>query len=267
MQLAIITASQAPLRAEKSGASEMISQLYFGEAVEILSTEDTWVHIRNLFDNYTGWTDIRLMEKIQSHQPEELLTGKHSVALVLPVLRQDRYGTQVQMLGLNSFFPDCLIHSEDDGVLTYRLGAVSIDIGEDSISTPKPFSRENILNAASDYLNTPYLWGGRTSMGIDCSGLVQTCFRTCGINLPRDARDQVHSGKNVTIETAGEGDIAFFSNSDGRIIHTGICTGEGDIIHASGYVKTDTLSPEGIYDLQLEKITHKLACIKSWFDD
>lgn len=268
MQIALVSGSRAPLRAIPNGGSEMVSELLFGEVVEILETQDTWVKIRNLFDDYSGWMDIRLLEMVDSTSPEELLIGKCLQNLILPVYRMDPdYGMRVQILGMNSFFPDALCEGESEGSLVYQLGKIQFFVGPESLGPPLALTRDNIISQAEWYLNTPYLWGGRSSFGIDCSGLVQQVFRSCGVNLPRDARDQVKTGTAIHQAEGKPGDVAFFSNSEGKITHTGIIIGDEEIIHASGFVKTDELLPEGILDRKLGRITHSLSIVNTYFTD
>jgi len=264
MQMAIITGSYAPLRAEKSGASEMVSQLSFGEVVEILDIQDTWVKVRNLFDQYIGWMDIRLLSQVST---KDYTQGKFVQVMILPVFRQDIYGLQVQVLGIGAFFPDTCLVDSNEGILRYEIGKTEFQISEDSIASPKDFTRDNIVDTAQAFLNLPYVWGGRSFSGMDCSGLVQTVFRLCSRDLPRDAKDQVLRGKIINFNDAKPGDLAFFSGSDTNITHTGIYIGEGEIIHASGYVKTDTLKSTGIYDQLLQRNTHILHSINTYFTD
>lgn len=268
MQYGIITGSRAPLRADKSGASEMVSELLFGEAIEVLESEKTWVKAKNLFDGYEGWLDIRLIEFIQGFSSEQLLQGKLVQNIILPVYRLDpHYGMKVQLLGMNCFFPDCFQIESSEESAQYRIGSQEFFVGSDSIGKSKEFTRDNLIEMAEWYANTPYLWGGRSSAGIDCSGLTQQVYRSCGISLPRDAKDQVLKGKRIAFEEIQPGDLAFFSNSEGKITHTGICTGDGEIIHASGFVKTDELRQEGIGDKRLQEITHNLSFVNSYFTE
>ncbi|MGE3825539.1 MAG: C40 family peptidase, partial [Bacteroidia bacterium] len=116
---------------------------------------------------------------------------------------------------------------------------------------------------ATVFLNAPYLWGGRSVFGIDCSGFTQVVFKMAGIQLKRDAYQQAEQGITLSfVEEAQTGDLAFFDNEEGKIVHTGIVLSQGKIIHASGKVRIDKLDHQGIYNHDTKKYSHKLRLIK-----
>jgi cell wall-associated NlpC family hydrolase len=121
---------------------------------------------------------------------------------------------------------------------------------------------KNPVDLATEYINTAYLWGGKSPFGIDCSGLTQTVYRFFDINLPRDASQQVEYGMTVDLDDSEEGDLAFFTNKDGKVIHVGILDGKGSIVHASGCVRKDILTAEGIINQETGQKTHDLYLIK-----
>ncbi len=112
-------------------------------------------------------------------------------------------------------------------------------------------------------MNAPYLWGGKTPFGIDCSGFTQMVYKLNGHALLRDASEQASQGIALSfIEESEPGDLAFFDNSEGQIIHVGIIMEDNHIIHAHGKVRIDRLDHSGIYNIDKKIHTHKLRVIK-----
>ena len=123
--------------------------------------------------------------------------------------------------------------------------------------------RQELVEVAYQYLNAPYLWGGRTPAGIDCSGFTQMVYRLCGFSLPRDSSQQATHGITLSfIEESEAGDLAFFDNEEGRIVHVGIILQDNYILHASGKVRLDRLDQTGIFNREKGSHTHKLRVIK-----
>ena len=134
----------------------------------------------------------------------------------------------------------------------------------DGLTTQGFAKKEKLIENAFIYLNAPYLWGGRSPLGIDCSGLSQMVYRLQGINLPRDAYQQAEIGTTVVkLEESEAGDLAFFENNEGKIVHVGIIMENNYVIHASGKVRIDSIDKQGIFNRELAAYTHKLRLIKS----
>lgn len=253
--------SSAALRAEASHRSEMVNQLLFGETYSVLETIDNWMKIRTSDCNYEGW----LYAKQHFPLSEEQFRGyeaqpTHLVRDTFLYVR-DAVTNIAFPLFLGARFPE-----PKDGV--FHVGDRCF-----KVSLPDPHEllrheglseqQDKLLDFAFRYLNTPYLWGGRTPAGIDCSGFVQNVFKSIGISLPRDASRQVEFGENVDfVDEARIGDLAFFENEEGYIIHVGIVCGHHQIIHSSGHVQINTLDSNGIFRADIGQYTHRLRIIK-----
>ncbi len=251
MEYGICNLSVVPVRNEPSDKSEMISQLLFGDFVKITEKYKNWIKAIAVFDGYEGWIDIKQCENVSEEFFLENLNNKN---LILESCSDiiDNYN-------------NCIIKAVTGSSLPCNNGD-SFIINKNKYK----FNKQNIYKAdltideiALKYLNSPYLWGGRSPYGIDCSGFTQMAYKIFGISLKRDAYQQAQQGKQIDFLTeALPGDLAFFENEDGKIIHVGIILHDNKIIHASGRVKIDNIDHEGIYSLDFKKYTHKLRFIK-----
>jgi cell wall-associated NlpC family hydrolase len=250
MEYGISKIAIIPIRAEGSERSEMVSQLLFGETYAVTEWQDKWVKVITSFDDYEGWISrvqftalsVDDYQKLQQ-APSELTTQP-----VTPVTKQKDSSTLYLPAGSTLPF--------------FNNGSCVIN-GEEFTVSDLSKANDDLMATANGYLNSPYLWGGRTHFGIDCSGFVQTVFKQHGINLKRDASQQVEQGAVVDfLQSAEAGDLAFFDNDEGRIVHVGIMLNNEQIIHASGRVKIDTIDDQGIYSQEFRKHTHKLRIIK-----
>jgi cell wall-associated NlpC family hydrolase len=146
---------------------------------------------------------------------------------------------------------------------TFHLGQKVYTTISKTRAIPKKFSAVKVAATAMDYLNVPYLWGGRSILGVDCSGLVQVVYHMCGLDMPRDAAQQSLKGKTIDfVDEVHPGDLAFFDNPSGEIIHVGIIVEPGKILHASGQVKIDKIDHNGIFSVNQGIYTHSLRIIK-----
>jgi len=252
----IIIIPLVPLRESESERSEMYTQLLFGERVEILEVHERWLFVRNLADNYTGWAD-RKMILVLSPDEEQRLAHVSSYCVAVPLLLCDKTISNEKM-----FLPGgSLLPAYGHGRFT--IGNEVYQISIPSNSNIRETLSERLVNLALQYLNAPYLWGGKSIFGIDCSGFVQVLFCICGIQIPRDASQQVEYGRVIDfILEAQAGDLAYFENQEGDIIHVGLLINDHQIIHASGWVKIESIDSQGIISSQTGKYTHTLRVIK-----
>lgn len=247
MQYAFCKVSISPLRKESSDASEMVSQLLFGEIVELEETRGNWSRIRTFCDNYEGWADSRHLPPLSTKEVNRWLDGIH----ILPdLLREVESPWGRQLLTRGAFMP------QDPGQ-EFHIGNYRF-----SFTAANPAGDMDWKTFALGYLNAPYLWGGKSPFGIDCSGFSQVVFRFREKNIPRDAYQQCDLGVEVLFEDQEEGDLAFFSNDKGKITHVGIILQDQQIIHASGWVRLDELRPDGIYKAGTDEKTHNLFAVK-----
>lgn len=259
MNYGISELSIIPVRKEPAESSEMVTQLLFGEHFELIEKTENWSKLRLAFDQYEGWVDSKMITPIQ----ESLFIDLNKKLQVLAndtfniVFQEKSYSNKLIVPG--SSFPYCDLDEKSfliaDKKYFYQ-GKVSENVRIES-------RRDSIIESALKYFNSPYLWGGRTPYGIDCSGLTQMVYKLNGIVLPRDASQQVKIGAPLTfVEEALPGDLAFFDNEEGRITHVGIIWDRHKIIHASGKVRIDNVDHQGIFNVDEKRYTHKLRVIK-----
>ena len=248
-----------PVRAMANHRSEMITQLLFGEAYSIINTNHAvgWVEIKTDFDNYSGYIPTHQVVLMHQSSWEKYYQKRQYKTLSSMAYILDKKRDIYFAIPQGSSLP---MYDEK----TIKLGAeiFEFEVEKQSTKLDCPIG-EKIKTTALSYLNAPYLWGGRTIFGIDCSGFNQIVFKIVGIILPRDACEQIHKGQTVnSIDEAQLGDLAFFENKQGAIIHTGILLDKQNIIHASGKVRIDTIDAKGIYCRETDEYSHQLKTIK-----
>jgi cell wall-associated NlpC family hydrolase len=234
----------------------MVTQLLFGDHFEVLEVQGSWCRIRIAYDNYECWIDKKQFLPIQQHTFDILNTTETFSANEL-----------VQVITYNNtkqLFPICIASSLpnfDNGECAVENHSFLYDGA--FISGVLPFTKAGIMEMAMMYLNAPYLWGGKTPFGIDCSGFTQMVYKLNGIKLKRDAYQQAEQGETLSfVEEAEAGDLAFFDNDEGRIVHVGIVMDNNKIIHASGKVRIDGFDHHGIFNNDKKDYSHRLRLLK-----
>ena len=252
MNYGISNLSIVPMRNEAADQSEMINQVIFGEHFKVLEIRKKWSKIRLAHDSYEGWICnkqwIEIEEDIYKQLDKEVATITTDI---LDIITK----THHQPIVIGSILP------------SYKSGHALINnemYQFDGLTTPGFIKKDKLVENALMYLNAPYLWGGRSPLGIDCSGFTQMVYRLQGVDLPRDAYQQAEVGTTLSfVEESEPGDLAFFDNTEGKITHVGIILEDNHIIHASGKVRIDRIDQQGVFNTEIGNHTHKLRLIKS----
>ncbi len=256
MKYAINLNTVLPVRAEASEKSEMVTQLLFGEYFSILEEGDNFFKIKNAFDNYTGWVDKKMLIEISSLEFERLSTQdiyRSYVPIADVFCMNDK---TICRLSAGSLLPNY-----DPSSSKFGIGYLQFQVHPSFVTHLPDKNKNGIIDTAMSFLNTPYLWGGKNIMGIDCSGFVQVVYSINGFNLPRDASQQAEIGETINFTDMQLGDLLFFEKEK-RITHVGIYIGNDKIIHASGKVKIETIKTEGILNNINNTYSHNLSIIK-----
>ena len=254
MRYGISILSIVPMRLEGPDQAEMVSQILFGEHFKVLETRSKWSKIRLSHDKYEGWICNKQWHEVDKNYYTEIDNHIPTISCdLLDIVESDTATT----IAIGSTLP------------LYNNGKFIIgdkEFSHNGLTTNGSKNKENIVHNAMMFLNAPYLWGGRSPLGIDCSGFTQIAYKLQGIEIPRDAYQQAEIGATLSfVEESEPGDLAFFDNNEGKITHVGIILEDNFIIHASGKVRIDRIDQQGIFNAEEKKHTHKLRLIKSLF--
>lgn len=244
-----------PVRRGSSDQSEMVTQLLFGDHYSVVekSNDKKWIKIIIEFDQYEGWIDIKQHTEISDDYFEHLNNTEFKIST--DINSTILYKKRLIQIVIGSVLP--ISSSELFEVNEqFAFNGLSKNMGEKQ-------GFDFVKQISKSYMNAPYLWGGKTPFGIDCSGFTQQVFKLCGYHLKRDAYQQYQQGTHInSLSEAMPGDLAFFNNENGKISHVGILLEDQDFVHASGFVRKDKLDENGIFSEELSTYTHNLEGIK-----
>ena len=257
MNYGISGLSIIPVRKDPSERSEMTSQVLFGEHFTLQEQFVGWVRIKMAYDAYEGWVDQKMITPLSERTYQKVEHAPSAVCTdIFNIIRINE--EQTTMLVAGSTLP-CWRPYKKEFSINKEVFPMT---GKYMYNQPDE-ARKFIIQQALLYFNVPYLWGGRSPFGIDCSGLTQIIYKQAGVFLPRDASEQVHLGTAFSfVEEAQPGDLAFFDDEEGNIIHVGIIWEKGKIIHASGKVRIDNVDQFGIFNVDTKRYSHKMRVMK-----
>lgn len=275
MKYAICLQPYIPMRANPSESSEMVSQLLFGDTFRVDQEEPRWFHIIRDCDDYEGWVDWKTCTLISKAEYNEYVAQTPEALLLRQPYNPVNETFDGHSGGAHLSWGSRIFGMDETGI-TFRMQGHRFDVPNMTYVNPVKASAMSrkacskyILQQAQMLLNVPYLWGGCSAFGLDCSGFTQTLFRFIGIDLPRDASQQALEGEEVSYENRDAGDLAFFNHAENgdksKISHVGICDDKGRILHCSASLHYDEFRPEGIWSLARQELSHHLVCIKRYF--
>ena len=278
VEYAVNCCTVTPVRQEPSEGSEQLTQLLFGEVCEVLDRLPRWTKIRSTLDGQEGWVDFKMLSPApissQEVKGERLKVKGEGVISVPMAIATDMETGEELMLTLGTRLPNYAHGTFEVLGKQYLIDPTCVSQPISNSPSGRPIGEtlsysHNVCAIAQTLLNAPYLWGGKNAMGMDCSGFTQVVYSVFGINLLRNAREQITQGTVVpSLSDAQPGDLAFFDHADRdpkatNISHVGILLDNKTIIHCSGCVHIDTIDEQGIH-LPDGELTHHLVQIKRY---
>lgn len=255
MKFGICLLSAVPVRNQHSDRAEMVTQLIFGDLLIVQDTKQDWLNVRIVFDNYEGWVDAKQIYLLNESEFNTLNNSPCRYSKDLVEIVQDEQHNIIPVL-----FGSSMRLFEND---QFSIGNKTFSFTGQLSEPGNKVMVQSVIEDAMIFLSAPYLWGGKTPFGIDCSGFIQVVYKANGVELLRDSGKQASQGETISLmDEALPGDLVFFDNEEAVITHVGMIIEQGKVIHASGKVRMDSIDYHGIYNKELNKYTHNLRLIK-----
>ena len=248
--------SAVPVRTRPAETAEMCTQMLFAQTAEVLDEHGSWAKIRIDVDGYEGYVDRKMISLLSDENYEAVISAPYAVVCYPVAMAVSNANQTTIILTAGSRLPN---YSNGK----FSLLGVEFSISPELVALNPEYSEANILRSLPYFFNIPYLWGGKNSFGMDCSGFTQVFCSLFGINLPRDASEQAKMGEVIGfLDEAVVGDLAFFENSEGNIVHVGLLIGKDSVVHCSGRVRISRIDAHGILADDQKSYTHQLRVIK-----
>jgi len=253
----IVNSEVSSLYKKNNYSSEIISQALIWERVEIIGIKDNWCKIKQ-WDNYESWiykdclsSDEVYAKNNLSNYSKWFYVNKRISEIISEDKKNKKY------LSFGSLIP--IIDIKDEVFLItimpdnnkYYINVDNVVSSEDNIDL------DRIINYSMQIIGTPYLWGGKSGFGYDCSGFIQTLFRFLKVALPRDCKDQIScSNLQKVSKDIQKGDLIYFNNND-NVSHVGMLINSSNFIHCSGEVKIESTNKDDVnFNLDLYNKIH-----------
>ncbi|MBQ9753049.1 MAG: C40 family peptidase [Paludibacteraceae bacterium] len=255
-----------PVREQPSEAAEQATQLLFGEVCEVVDHLPGWTKIRSTMDGQTGWVSAKMVTPVSEEAKKRWGDEAMGVVAVPMAVATDIATGEKRMLTIGTRLPN---YADGTFIVLEKQYQIDPSCVYEIKGERLEVKGEKVVRVAKSLLNVPYLWGGKNMMGFDCSGFVQTVYSVFGIQLLRNAREQITQGKVVnSLAESQPGDLVFFDHSDRdpnatKISHVGMLISPTQVIHCSGCVHIDRIDEMGVY-LSNGEMTHHLVQIKRY---
>lgn len=273
MVRAVALHSIVPVRSNPAEDAEQLTQMLFAETCDIIAEKCRWKQVKLHLDGQQGWVDAKMVSPLSEDEYKVLEASADSAAIVRLPMTYAVSGNNGQTLPLTA---GTRLPAYNNG--TFSMLGVTFRIDQQAVAlTPLPLNADELMNAVRFFLNTPYLWGGKNALGMDCSGFSQVVMSLFGVKLPRNASEQAREGQEVpSLQEAVAGDLVFFNHADlnpeqTNISHVGILLNSSRVVHCSGRVKVEKIDDNGIFSVEIRdfqhpdgQYTHHLASVRRY---
>ncbi|MGM1429485.1 C40 family peptidase [Sphingobacterium lactis] len=255
MALAVCTLSSISVYQEPTIAAVRVYELLFGEGLLVLERAKEWVYIRVLETDIQGWVMEGQFEEVDAVPTYDFIVDDVGGFAL---------GDEQATIALFHGSP-----MPENGVLTTKVNTYNFlnDPLKVNFGFEVERDRESLENFTATYLNKTVSHKGRTEHGLDSIGLCGLFYRHFGFELPKDLESMLTLGKAIDfISEIQDGDLAFFENEEGIVDHVGLVVSEDEVLHVREKVRIDHLDNEGLFNKDLNQVTHKLRIVKRIFD-